>query len=204
MIEPTAESKPRRIGIFGGTFDPPHVAHLATAVNVASWLELDEMLMVVANEPWQKVGTRPISAAEVRLEMVEAAVADIAGLTASSIELERGGETYTADTLEQLLLGEPDAELFLVVGSDAAAGLDTWKRPDVVRELATIVVVDRPGRRTGRPPLGWNWVNVEVPQLEVSSSDLRWRRRNNRPIDALVPPAVVHVVTDRQLFLEAE
>ncbi|MGI9600512.1 MAG: nicotinate-nucleotide adenylyltransferase [Acidimicrobiales bacterium] len=189
-----------RIGIFGGTFDPPHVGHLATAVNVTHDLGLDRMLMVVANVPWQKVGTRQISPAADRLAMVEAAVAASPLLDASSIELERGGETYTADTLAELSGQDPDAELFLIVGADAAAGLDTWKRPDEIRSQCTIVVVDRPGRGTGRPPEGWEHVHVDVPQLEISSSDLRVRFRDGRPTDYLVPPEVLAVIAARDIY----
>lgn len=189
-----------RIGIFGGTFDPPHVGHLATAVNVTHALGLDRMLMVVANVPWQKVGTRQISAAADRLAMVQAAVAASAAIDASSIELERGGETYTADTLVELAEQDPDAELFLVVGADAAVGLDTWKRPDEIKRLCTIVVVDRPGRGTGKVPDGWAAIPVDVPQLAISSSDLRDRFRDGRPVDYLIPPEVLEVIRARDLY----
>jgi len=192
-----------RIGIFGGTFDPPHVGHLATAVNVTHDLHLDRMLLVVANVPWQKVGTRQISSPADRLAMVEAAVAASPLLDASSLELERGGETYTADTLSELSAQDPDAELFLVVGADAAAGLDTWKRPDEIRERCTVVVVDRPGRRNGRPPESWEYVHVPVPQIDISSSDLRERFRDGRPVDYLVPPEVLAVITRRGIYGDA-
>ena len=189
-----------RIGIFGGTFDPPHVGHLVTAVNVAHQLGLDRMLLMVANVPWQKVGTRQISPAADRLALVEAAVAPSPRLDASSLELERGGETYTADTLAELAAQDPEAELFLLVGADAAVGLDTWKRPEEIKARCTIVVVDRPGRTTGRPPSGWDHVHIDVPQLDISSSDLRERFRDGRPVDYLVPPAVLAVIADRDLY----
>src|SRR5689334_11694983 len=112
-----------RLGIFGGTFDPPHVGHLVTAVNVRHELALDRVLLVVSNVPWQKVGTRTISPASARFEMVQAAVADVDGLEASRIELDAGGPSYTADTLATLLADEPARELFVILGADAAAGL---------------------------------------------------------------------------------
>ena len=93
---------PRRVGVFGGTFDPPHLGHLVVAVNVLHELQLDEVLLMVANDPWQKQGTREISPAVDRLALVEAAVHGIPGLTAGSLELELGGPSYTADTLEHL------------------------------------------------------------------------------------------------------
>ena len=195
-----------RVGVFGGTFDPPHVGHLAIALEVRHRLRLDRMLLVVANDPWQKSGQAAVTPAAVRLAMVEAAVAELnrtAGASvveASDCEIRRGGETYTADTLAELAAQHDGAELFLVVGSDAATGLDTWKRPGEVRELATTVVVDRGGRQGGRPPAGWDHIVVAVPSLEVSSSDLRARCRDGRPVEALVPGAVVEVIRAEGLY----
>ena len=138
-----------RVGIFGGTFDPPHVGHLVTAVNVRYELSLDRVLLVVADQPWQKVGTRDISPAEDRFAMVEAAVGDVEGLEASRIELDRGGMSYTADTLSELLAHDPTRHLYVILGSDAAVGLPGWERADEVRALSTVVVVERPGSGLG-------------------------------------------------------
>ena len=189
-----------RIGIFGGTFDPPHVGHLVTAVNVRHALGLDRLLLVVANRPWQKVGTRAISPAEDRFALVEAAVRGVEGLEASAIEIERGGDSYTADTLRDLRAADADAELFLVLGADAAAGLETWERADEVRALATVVVVDRPGSRPASAPPGWPCTHVEVPRLEISSTELRERAADGRPLEFLLPPAVIDCIRDRQLY----
>jgi nicotinate-nucleotide adenylyltransferase len=190
----------RRIGIFGGTFDPPHVGHLVTAVNVRHALALDVVLLVVANDPWQKSGERQVSPAADRLAMVDAAVGDVEGLEASDLELRRGGTSYTADTLAELRTAHPEAELFLVLGSDAAAGLPTWERADEVRTGATIVVVTRPGAEQGTPPEGWSWVSVETPRLEVSSTDLRARFTDGRPLDYLLTPAVIDCIEARGLY----
>jgi len=130
---------PKRIGLFGGTFDPPHVGHLVTAVNVRYALGLDSVVLMVANSPWQKDGTRPISPAEDRLAMVEAAVADVEGLVAGDAEIRRGGPSFTADTLEGLAKCFPGAELFTIVGDDAAAGLTTWQRYDEIVALSRLV-----------------------------------------------------------------
>lgn len=190
----------QRIGIFGGTFDPPHVGHLVTAVNVRHHLALDRMLLVVANQPWQKVATRAITPANDRLAMVEAAVRGVAGLEASAIEVDRGGHSYTADTLETLHGEHPDADLFIVLGADAAAGLHTWERVEEVRALATLVVVDRPGSTDAEVPRGWRCVRVAVPRLEVSSTDLRQRFGDGRPLDYLLPRDVIACARDRQLY----
>jgi nicotinate-nucleotide adenylyltransferase len=188
-----------RLGVFGGTFDPPHVGHLVAAVNVRYALRLDRVLLVVANDPWQKQGDQ-VSPARDRLAMVEAAVGDVDGLEASGIEIERGGVSYTADTLAALHDEDPSRMLFLVLGSDAAAGLPTWERVETVRDLATIVVVTRPGAEDERPPAGWTWEQVEAPRLEVSSTDLRARVRDGRPLDYLLTPSVIASIADRHLY----
>jgi nicotinate-nucleotide adenylyltransferase len=191
-----------RLGLFGGTFDPPHVGHLVTAVNVRHDLRLDRVLLVVNAVPWQKVGTRPISEAAARLAMVEAAVADVDGLEASAIEIDRGGPSYTADTLASLLAEDPDRELFVILGADAAAGLRTWERADEVAASATVVVVGRPGVPAAAPQPGWRWEALDVPSLEVSSTDLRARVVDGRPLDYLVTHEVVDWIEEHQLYRE--
>lgn len=188
-----------RIGVFGGTFDPPHVGHLVTAVNVRHELGLDEVLLVVANDPWQKADL-VVSPAEDRFAMVESAVGDVDGVRASRIELDHGGPSYTADTLATLHRDAPGADVYLVLGSDAAALLPTWERVDEVRRLATLAVVTRPGSEAARPPEGWDHRVVEVPRLEVSSTDLRARVVDGRPLDYLVPEAVVRTIRERGLY----
>ena len=189
----------RRIGVFGGTFDPPHVGHLVTAVNVRHALELDVVLLMVANGPWQKEGSRSITPAVDRLAMVEAAVADVPGLEAGRMEIDAGGPSFTADTLVALAKQEPGAELFTIVGDDAAAGLTTWERYEEVVARSTMVVVDRPGEPV-RLPGDVDWIHVEVPRLEVSSTDLRARFTDGRPLDYLITEAVLDVIEERKLY----
>ena len=190
---------PLRIGLFGGTFDPPHVGHLVTAVNVRHSLALDDVVLMVANVPWQKQGSRAITPAAQRLAMVEAAVADVAGLVAGSDEIERGGASYTADTVAGLLEKHPGAEVFTIVGDDAAAGITTWDRYDEVAARSTLVVVDRPGAPIDLPT-GFAWVRVEVPRLEVSSTDLRARFHDGRPLDYLVTQPVLDLIKQLDLY----
>ncbi|HUQ64431.1 MAG TPA: nicotinate-nucleotide adenylyltransferase [Acidimicrobiales bacterium] len=187
-----------RIGIFGGTFDPIHIGHLVAGVNAKHALQLDRVLFVVANQPWQK-SDRAVTAAEQRLALVEAAVEDAPGLEASRLEIDRGGDSYTADTLEALAEG-PDRDLFLVIGADVAAELDTWERIDVVRNLATLVVVNRPGTAVPDVGPGWRVQAVEIPQLEISSSDLRARAADGRPLDHVVPRAVINRIRELGLY----
>lgn len=190
---------PQRIGLFGGTFDPPHVGHLVTAVNVRHALRLDLVILMVANVPWQKAGTRPITAAEARYAMVQAAVADVAGLRAGRAEIDHGGHSYTADTLEFLSQEHPGASLFTIVGDDAAAKIETWERYEEVAARSTLVVVDRPGEPV-ELPAGFGWERVEVPRLEVSSTDLRDRCRDGRPLDYLVTEPVLDVIEALGLY----
>jgi len=193
---------PKRIGLFGGTFDPPHVGHLVTAVNVHHALALDSVVMMVANSPWQKDGMRPITPAVDRLAMVEAAVADVDGLVAGDAEIRRGGPSFTADTLAELASCHPGAELFTIVGDDAAAGLTSWQRYDEIVALSRLVVVDRPGAPVELPE-GFDWLRVEVPRLEVSSTDLRSRVLDGRPLDYLVTEPVLAMIAVRNLYREA-
>lgn len=194
---------PARIGLFGGTFDPPHVGHLVTAVNVRHALSLDVVVLMVANVPWQKIGARAVTPAALRLAMVEAAVADVPGLEAGRLELDRGGPSYTADTLADLQQLHPDATLFTIMGDDAAAGFETWERYEEVAERSRLVVVDRPGAPVELPEQ-FTWFRVEVPHLEVSSSDLRTRVRDGRPLDFLVTEPVLEVVRRLGLYEGAE
>ena len=191
---------PRRIGVFGGTFDPIHVGHLVAAVNVRYALRLDRVLLVVANVPWQKAGTRPVTPAEDRFAMVTAAVGDVTGIEASRVEIDRGGRSFTADTLAGLARDDPDANLFCILGAVAAAGLSTWERVDEVRDRATLVVVNRPGAEPPPGLDGWRVERVEVPALDISSTDLRARAADGRPLDYLVPEPAIRCIRERGLY----
>lgn len=196
---PARSESPRRVGLFGGTFDPPHVGHLVAAVNVRHALGLDLVVMTVANIPWQKEGSRRVTDPEDRFAMVHAAVAEVPGLVAGRIEIEVGGPSYTADTLRALSVEYPGAELFTIVGDDAAGGLQTWERFEEVVEQSRMVVVDRPGVAVDLPT-GVDWIRVEVPHLEVSSTDLRARFSDGRPLAYLVTEPVLAVIRTRGLY----
>lgn len=189
----------RRIGVFGGTFDPPHIGHLVAAVDAQQALDLDVVLLVVANVPWQKVDSRAISAPEDRLAMVEAAVADTPHLQVSDLELRRSGPSYTADTLADLRAAEPDADLFVILGDDAASGFATWERYDEVAREAVLVVVDRPGHPA---PVDerFEWQRVDIPELEISSTEIRERVAAGRSIRYLTPPGVATCIAARGLY----
>ena len=190
---------PQRIGLFGGTFDPPHVGHLVTAINVRHSLGLDLVILMVACDPWQKQGTRSISPAMDRIAMVSAAVSGVDGLIAGDDEIRRGGPSFTADTLSELAAKYPNAELFTILGDDAASGLSTWSRIDEVIARSQLVVVDRPGSPV-TPPAEFTWLRVESPRLEVSSTDLRARFSDGRPLDYLLTKPVLDEIYARSLY----
>jgi nicotinate-nucleotide adenylyltransferase len=190
-----------KVGVLGGTFDPVHVGHIVAAVETRSALALDRVLMVVAGDPWQK-RDRVVASAADRLAMVNAAAVDVEGIEASTLEIDREGPSVTADTLEALVA--PERELFLILGSDAAANMPTWRRLEETRDLASLVIVERdPTRSVGPPGDGWRVDHVRIPQIEISSTELRDRLAAGRPIDGLVPPAAVRVIRERGLYTDA-
>jgi nicotinate-nucleotide adenylyltransferase len=200
---PDRPSPSLRVGLFGGTFDPPHVGHLVAAVNVRHALNLDLLVLMVANIPWQKEGVRALTPAEERFAMVQAAVADVPGIVAGRTEIDMGGPSYTADTLAALAEQYPDAELFTIMGDDAAAGLMTWERYQEVVDRSQLVVVDRPGVAIALPE-EMDWIRVEVPHLEVSSTDLRLRFVDGRPLDFLVTEPVLSLIASRGLYVDVQ
>jgi nicotinate-nucleotide adenylyltransferase len=180
-----------RIGIFGGTFDPIHVGHLVVATTVHHALQLDETHVVVAADPWQK-DPPPIAPADERYAAVQAAVSDmdVAGIVADPRELDRGGPTYTVDTVEEFGADE----VFLVVGYDAAMHLDSWHRVEDLRALVTLVVVNRPRFNEVVDVPGWKVEVVDIPSIDVSSSMVRERLAAGLPVDGLVPAAAMRVL----------
>jgi nicotinate-nucleotide adenylyltransferase len=198
LVERPSQRAVQRVGVFGGTFDPVHVGHVAAACEVRTALGLDRVLLVVAGDPWQKRG-RVVAPATERLALVELAIDGIDGIEASAIEVEREGASVTADTLEAL--ARPNRELFLILGADAVKNMRTWRRLDDTRCLATVVVIERAGETDAKPPGDdWRFERVEIPRLDISSTDLRERLAAGRSIDGLVPPAVVRRIRNRGLY----
>lgn len=184
-----------RVGIFGGTFDPIHIGHVVVATTVRHALSLDHMHVVVAADPWQK-DPPPIAPAKERYAAVQAAIYDLDApdIHADAREVERGGPTYTVDTVEQILADDPSAELFLVVGYDAAQHIESWHRVERLRELVTLVVVNRPRFDEVVDVPGWKVEVVDIPSIDVSSSMVRERLGSGLPVDGLVPAAAMRVV----------
>jgi nicotinate-nucleotide adenylyltransferase len=187
------------MGILGGTFDPPHLGHLIVADQVLHALDLDLVLLVPANRPWQKIRSRAITPAEQRLIMTRDAVGDAEGLGVSDIELQLGGPSYTSVTLEALDAIYPDTEWRIILGADAALGLDTWHNVEKLKRQADVVVVNRPGADF-HPPTGWNWELVEIPAVNISGTGLRRRVAQGYSIRFLTPKAVIEHITDWGLY----
>jgi nicotinate-nucleotide adenylyltransferase len=194
-------SRRERIGVFGGTFDPPHIGHLVAALYSFEAISLDRLLFVVANVPWQKTDQRRVTPAADRVRMVEAAVGGHPGFEVSRVEIELGGRSYMAVTLEELRRRLPAADFFLVLGADAAAGIPTWHRIDRLPHLAEVVVVDRPGTDEVSLP-GFTIHSVTMPALDISSTDLRARLHEGRSVDWLVPEGVRSVIAELGLYRE--
>ncbi len=191
--------------MLGGTFDPVHHGHLAAASEVAAVVGLDEVVFVPAGAPWQKAH-RAVTAAEDRYRMTVAATASNRCFTVSRVDLDRGGPTYTVDTLRDLHRAYVADALFFITGADALAQIHTWHAADELFALAHFVGVTRPGYDPvdlARFPPGAATL-VEVPALAISSSDCRERVRRGRPVRYLVPDAVVAYVEERGLYRAAD
>lgn len=202
---PAAGAGAERIGLFGGTFDPPHAGHLAAAESCRQALSLDRVLLVVANRPWQKEPSRTVTPAEDRLAMVEAAAAGLAGIRASRIEIDRGGASYTVDTVAELRsqarrAGGVSPEIFLVVGADLTSTLSTWQRFEELRTMVTLAVVARPGSDDASDPPGWRVVRVEGRGVDVSSSEVRALLEAGVPVTGLLPDAVIRYIRAHGLY----
>lgn len=195
----TPASARRRRGILGGTFDPPHLGHVIAAEAVRRRLGLDEVVLVVAHDPWQKSGDRAVTAPELRLAMTQLAVAGHDGLVVSDLELRRGGPTFTVDTLETMRAAHPDDDLVLILGEDAAAGIETWHRAADLPALCQLVVVCRPGVNVTLPD-GWPFVRVDIDAADVSSTAVRSAVAAGADVRRLVPDEVGSFIVEHGLY----
>jgi nicotinate-nucleotide adenylyltransferase len=193
----------RRIGVMGGTFDPIHHGHLVAASEVQAWFDLDEVVFVPTGEPWQKSG-REVSAPEDRYLMTVIATASNPRFSVSRVDIDRGGPTYTIDTLRDLGASRPDTDFFFITGADALAQILTWRDADGVFELAHFVGCTRPGTTiddatVDRLP-GGKVTLIEVPALAISSTECRARASKGDPVWYLVPDGVVQYIAKRGLY----
>ena len=194
----------RKIGVMGGTFDPVHHGHLVAASEVADRFSLAEVIFVPSGEPWQK-SERAVSPAEDRYLMTVVATASNPRFSVSRVDIDRGGPTYTADTLADLHTAMPDAELFFITGADALQQILSWRKIDELFRYAHFVGVTRPGYdlADGHVPEGVV-STVEVPAMAISSSECRTRVAAGRPVWYLVPDGVVQYISKRSLYLDSD
>lgn len=192
----------------GGTFDPIHHGHLVAASEVADLFALDEVVFVPTGQPWQK--DRHVTAAEDRYLMTVIATASNPRFSVSRVDIDRGGPTFTRDTLGELQALNPDTELFFITGADALASILTWQDWEKLFAIARFVGVSRPGYELNGDHLTEvldklpddALTLVEVPALAISSTDCRRRAAQSRPIWYLVPDGVVQYVSKRRLYAE--
>jgi len=203
---PAGDGSRNGVGILGSAFNPPHLGHLALAQEALWQLDLDEVVLMPTGEaPHKRILDDP--GKEQRLAMTRLAAADDPRFSVSSLEVERGGPSYTYETLELLAGERPDNELVFVMGADAAVGLESWRRPERVVELARLAVARRAGvsdadvgaalrslGAEGRATM------LEMPQFGVSSSSVRERAAAGRPLRYLVPEAVARFVEEKGIY----
>ncbi len=199
-----------RSGILGGTFDPPHLAHLVLAAAARRTLDLDRVLLVPAGDPWRKAGSGVSPAAD-RLALTRAAVADVLPWAeVSEIEVRRSGPSFTAETLEELQAEAPGAEWWFILGWDALADLPNWSRPERILELARLALAERGDEAAAAalprvaveafPELAERVDRVPIPRLAVAASELRRRLRAGEPTAPLLPGGVRELIAGRGLY----
>jgi nicotinate-nucleotide adenylyltransferase len=189
-----------RVGLLGGTFDPPHVGHLILGQLALEQLHLDQVLFTPAGDPWRKAH-REVTPAIHRLAMARLAVGDNDAFVVDDCEITREGPTYTVDTLRQLRERRPEDDFFLVLGEDALADVPVWKEAVSLPELATVAAAPRRG--TEMPPLPFDpsrVVRIDMPGIDISSTDLRERARRGESLRYFVPDAVAAYIEANRLY----
>lgn len=189
-----------KLGVFGGSFDPPHLGHLVAAQDACTALALDTVLFVPAAQPPHKLG-RVLSPPELRLEMLEAALAADERFEACELELRRPGPSYTVETLRQLRGYHAGAELHLLMGADQFGDFASWREPDEILRLAHLVVLSREGREV---PMAPAHLRLDVTRLDISASDIRSRVASGAPIRYLVPDPVEAIIRREGLYAAPE
>jgi nicotinate-nucleotide adenylyltransferase len=190
----------RRIGVFGGTFDPIHKAHLAMAHTAMDAGRLDTVVFMVASIPPHKQDSTHASP-EDRLAMVEAAIADVEGFDVSDRELHREGPSYTADTLRDLQAEYPDAELFMIIGEDSLVDFPKWRQPEVILDYARLLVLPRPGCDTPiHASLAGHYDLLPFDESPISSTAIRHALEAGESLTAMLPAPVIQFIEDRGLY----
>lgn len=177
-----------RVGLFGGTFDPPHMGHLIVASDAFEALELDRLLFIPSAQPPHKQD-QVTATAEQRVEMVRAAIAGDPRFALDDLEVRRRGTSYSVDTLRAIRERDPEAELFFLLGVDQMRALHTWREPDEVARLAHLAVMTRDGELPD-PDTRFRHRTVHVTRVDISATEIRARLRTGRSVRYMVPEAV--------------
>ena len=189
-----------RIGMLGGSFDPPHVGHLLIAVDACEGLELDRLVFIPAAIQPLKVGQAGASAVD-RLEMVRRLVGDDPRFAVDAIEAERSGLSFSVDTVSAYAERYPDAERFFLVGADVVESFGLWREPDRIARLAQVVVVRRgDDSEVGAASASHGFRQLETRRIDVSSTEIRARIRAGQSIHGFVPPAVADYIAAKGLY----
>lgn len=194
----------RRLGVFGGAFDPPHRAHRALAETAIAELQLDELRVLPTGQAWHK--TRPLTDARHRLAMAQLAFDGLPGVRLDEREIRRAGPSYTLDTLRELHAEHPQAELFLIMGKDQADVLPSWRDWQEIVRLAIICVADRDGltgeetRFVPPPEMAPRFRKLHMPALDISATDIRARRAEHQTIATLVCEPVARYIEAHHLY----
>ena len=190
----------RRVGVFGGTFDPPHLGHSIVGGEVMEALELDRLLWVPAGTPPHK-RSRPVTTAEVRRRMVAAAIAEHPGFELCDLELVRGGISYTVDTLRELSSAHPGWSLFLILGADLLVDFASWREPDAIRTMAQLVAIPRGAKAMpSRDDLPEGVRTVRVTPVDISSSVIRRRIAGGKAVSTMVATQVLSIIESERLY----
>ncbi|SFM43020.1 nicotinate (nicotinamide) nucleotide adenylyltransferase [Variovorax sp. OV329] len=203
-----SEATARRIGVFGGAFDPPHNAHLALARCALQQLALDELRVIPTGQAWHKA--RVLSPAEHRLAMARLAFGELPGVVVDEREIRRSGPSYTLDTLRELRQEHPGAQLLLILGADQGAALPSWHGWQEILEMAVVALAQRPD--PDRPdagfdpatlpdlPAGARFARIELPAMDLSATEIRLQAGHGKDVSLLVPPAVARYIDLHHLY----
>jgi nicotinate-nucleotide adenylyltransferase len=199
-----SNATPRKMGVFGGAFDPPHTAHVALAQTSIAELQLDELRIIPTGQAWHKA--RPLSPAQHRLAMAQLAFAPLPSVVVDPRETQRAGPSYTVDTLRELRAQWPDADLFLILGGDQARALPTWREWEEILRLAIICVAEREDLTGASPQFiapkshESRFRRLQMPAMPVSATDIRARIATHQCVVPLVFEPVARYIDDHHLY----
>jgi nicotinate-nucleotide adenylyltransferase len=202
-IQPASPLQPRRLGLYGGSFDPVHLGHLLVATAAVEELQLDRLVFIPAGRSPFKPGLEP-APPERRAALLRQALAGRIRMEVDTLEIDRGGVSYSIDTVREFRRRYPEAELFWLIGADHVAKLDEWRESATLAEAVTFLVTPRPGEPVVAPSGPWRLVQLRGWPIKVSSSEIRDRVRNGLPLDHLLPPGIAEAIRSHGLYCAAK